>query len=171
MFRRNRGIFQGLTNMYAVNAQRIQHSFIYSMFGTGAGLGGPLGGYINDTFGWRTAFYFQIPLLVAASVLVLYHVHIVLPKAPLTIKQKLLQIDWLGSLTLVLFVGSLLLGLSLKTTEDLAWKDPRVWGLIVGSSVAFVGFVFAEAKVSPQPIMPLRLLMSRTPLAVALTNL
>jgi MFS family permease len=143
------------------------------MFGAGAGLGGPLGGYISDNFGWRTAFYFQIPLLIAAGVLVFIHVNIVLPEAgaPLSMRRRLAKIDWLGSFTLVIFVASLLLGLSLKATEDLPWKDPRVWGLLILSMVALVAFVFTEASISPHPVMPMRLLMSRTPLAVALTNL
>jgi predicted MFS family arabinose efflux permease len=91
------------------------------MFGAGASLGGPLGGYISDSFGWRTAFYFQVPLLIAAGVLVSIHVNIILleAEAPLSMRQKLAKIDWLGSLTLIIFVGSLLLSLSLKATEDL----------------------------------------------------
>jgi MFS family permease len=143
------------------------------MFGAGAGLGGPLGGYISDNVGWRTAFYFQVPLLIAAGVLASIHININLleAEAPLSIRQRLAKIDWLGSLTLIIFVGSLLLGLSLKATEDLPWKDPRVWGLLIVSVVTLSAFVFAEAKVSPHPVMPMRLLMSRTPLAVALTNL
>ena len=141
------------------------------MFGAGAGLGGPLGGYISDNFGWRTAFLMQIPFLVASSILVFIHVNIVLPKAPLTIMEKLKKIDWLGSLTLVLFVSSLLAGFSLKATEDLEWNDPRVWGSLSFSAVGLVAFVFVEAKISPEPVMPMRLLLSRTPLAVALTYL
>lgn len=145
--------------------------FQFSCFGAGAGLGGPLGGFINDTFGWRTAFYFQVPFLTIASILVSYNVNIILPRGPLTIRQKLGMIDWLGSLTLVVWVGTLLLALSLKATEDLPWRDPRVGGLLIISAITLAAFIFAEAKVSPHPIMPTRLLVSRTPLFVAFTNL
>jgi MFS family permease len=143
------------------------------MFGAGAGLGGPLGGYISDNFGWRTAFYFQVPLLIAAAVLVSIHINTdpLKAEAPLSMRTKMAKIDWIGSLTLIIFVGSLLLGLSLKATEDLAWKDPKIWGLLIASVIALAAFVFTEAKVSPHPILPMRLLISRTPLAVALTNL
>src|SRR5271170_4163557 len=128
------------------------------MFGAGAGLGGPLGGYISDNVGWRTAFYFQVPLLIAAGVLASIHININLleAEAPLSIRQRLAKIDWLGSLTLIIFVGSLLLGLSLKATEDLPWKDPRVWGLLIVSVIALAAFVFVEARVSPHPVMPMR---------------
>lgn len=141
------------------------------MFGAGAGLGGPLGGYIADNFGWRIAFLAQVPFLITAAILVSIHVKIVLPEAPLTLRQKLQRIDWLGSLTLVLFVASMLAGFSLKATEDLAWTHPYVWGSLSFSVVALLAFVFVEARVSPEPVMPMRLLLSRTPFAVSLTYL
>ncbi|KAG8809967.1 hypothetical protein FRC17_003151, partial [Serendipita sp. 399] len=152
---RNRGLFQGLANI---------------MFGAGAGLGGPLGGIIADTFGWRIAFLFQIPLLLISSALIAIHVDITLPRAPLTLKQKLARIDWLGSITLVGFVSSLLIGLNLKETEDLEWSDWRVYGRLIASALSLGAFVFVESRVSLEPVMPMRLLLSRTPLAVALTN-
>lgn len=152
---RSRGLFQGLANI---------------LFGAGAGLGGPLGGWISDNFGWRIAFGFQVPLLVLAAILVSIHVNIVLPKAPLTIKQKLAKVDWLGSLTLVVAVSSILIGFSLKATEDLEWSDMLVWGPLALGVLGFASFGFVEAKVSPEPVLPMQLLLSRTPLAVALTN-
>jgi len=86
-------------------------------------------------------------------------------------REKLRRIDWLGSFTLVLTVGSLLLGLSLKTTEDIPWSHPLVWGLLVFSAFFLVLFVCVEAKWSLAPVMPLRLLKQRTPMAVAMSNL
>jgi MFS family permease len=142
-----------------------------SLFGAGAGLGGPLGGLLNDTIGWRSAFLLQLPLLVISSLLVAIHVNIPLPQRPLTLRQKLARIDWLGSITLVFAVGCLLLGLTLKSTEELEWSDNRVWGLLAGSVVSWIAFVVAEIWISPEPVMPMRILGSRTPLAVAITNL
>jgi MFS family permease len=142
-----------------------------SLFGAGAGLGGPVGGYLSDKFGWRSAFLSQIPLLVGAFILVSIHIDIMVPKAALTLKQKLRRIDWLGSFTLVIWVGTLLLGFSLKATEELKWSDLRVWGLLLTSAIFLIGFIGVEAKISPRPIVPMNLLLSRTPFAVALTNL
>ena len=51
---KNRGLLQGLTNI---------------IFGLGSGLGGPIGGWMNDTLGWRRAFLIQIPLLLTDYVL------------------------------------------------------------------------------------------------------
>ena len=92
-------------------------------------------------------------------------------ESPLTLRQKLRRVDWLGSLSLVIFVGGLLAGLSLKAAEDLPWQHPFVWVSLIASGAALVAFVFVEARVAPEPVMPITLLLSRTPFSVALTNL
>ncbi|KAG8990252.1 hypothetical protein FRB93_003297 [Tulasnella sp. JGI-2019a] len=152
----SRGIYQGLGNVVA---------------GVGAGLGGPLGGFINDNFGWQWAFFSQIPLLLMSFTLIFTFVDVKLPQQPETTREKLSRIDYLGSLTLVLGVGSMLLGVTLKGSEDIPWSDPRVFGLLVSSTIFIAAFIYAETWVSKQPIMPLRLLKQRTPLAVAVSSL
>ncbi|KAG8809966.1 hypothetical protein FRC17_003150 [Serendipita sp. 399] len=159
------------TDLIPLRDRGVVHGIGAIMFGAGAGVGGPLGGGIADTFGWRTAFFFQVPLLLISSLLIAIHVEVVLPRTPLTLKQKLARIDWLGSITLVGFVSGLLIGLNLKETGDLKWSDQRVSGLLIASGISLGAFIVVELKISPEPVMPLRLLLSRTPLAVSLTNL
>ncbi|KAG8715102.1 hypothetical protein FRC09_016923, partial [Ceratobasidium sp. 395] len=134
------------------------------------GIGGPLGGWINDTIGWRAAFLIQIPILVLSAIVIILKVNIKLPDSKQTTRQKLARIDYAGSFTLVVSVGSLLLGLSLKTSEDLPWNSGLVIGLLCASGVFVIAFVYAEARWAPEPVMPLRLLAQRTPSAVALSN-
>ncbi|EIW82224.1 vacuolar amino acid permease [Coniophora puteana RWD-64-598 SS2] len=154
---KQRGLYQGMTNI---------------LFGLGAGLGGPVGGWVNDTLGWRAAFLLQIPLLFISFTIVALKVNIKLSdeiqNQPLW--TKLRRIDGLGAFTLVLAVGTLLLGFSLKTTEELSWSHPLVWGLFTASVVFWGAFVYVEARVAPFPVMPLRLITRRTPLAVSLAN-
>ena len=115
----------------------------------------------------------QIPFLLLSMVLVTLKVNIQLPfnVQSQSTYDKLRRIDWLGSLTLVSGVGCLLLGVSLKTAEDIPWSRPLVWGLLIAGFVSFVLFVLVEARWSAAPVMPMRLLMKRTPMAVALANL
>ena len=105
-------------------------------------------------------------------VLVSTKVNIPLPEEvrSLPLRTKLGRIDFLGSLTLVLTVGCLLLGLSLKSTEELPWSHPLIWGLISASGLWAVIFVVVETKVAKYPVMPIRLIKQRTPLAVSLAN-
>ncbi|KAG8881415.1 hypothetical protein FRB97_009610 [Tulasnella sp. 331] len=152
---KRRGIYQGLANV---------------LFGLGAGLGGPLGGFINDRFGWRWAFLIQAPILATSFLLVLFFVDIKLPAQAQTTREKLARIDYLGSLTLVLGVGCSLLAVTLKGSEELPWNSPLILGLLFLGLTSCCAFVGVEGFVSKHPIMPLRLLKQRTPLAVALVN-
>ncbi|KAH9844047.1 vacuolar amino acid permease [Rhodofomes roseus] len=152
---RQRGLYQGLTNI---------------LFGLGAGLGGPLGGFLNDTFGWRSAFLFQMPILLFSFVLVIVKVNIKLPEEiqQQSLHTKIRRIDYLGSFTLVGTVGCLLLGFSLKSTEELGWSHPLIWGLLLASVIWCILFVLVETHWSPYPVMPMRLVKQRTPLFVSL---
>ncbi|KAH8824720.1 major facilitator superfamily domain-containing protein [Flagelloscypha sp. PMI_526] len=155
---KQRGLYQGMANI---------------LFGLGAGIGGPLGGWINDTLGWRYAFLLQLPVLAFSVILVIWKVNIKLPgeieNQKLSLKLK--KIDFLGSFTLVGTVGSLLLAISLKSSEELPWSHPVVYGLLITSAVSGVLFFLSEKYWAPFPVMPLRLMTKRTPLAVSLNNL
>ncbi|KIK65443.1 hypothetical protein GYMLUDRAFT_70555 [Collybiopsis luxurians FD-317 M1] len=154
---KQRGLYQGMANI---------------LFGLGAGIGGPIGGWINDTFGWQAAFLFQAPVLLFSFVVVCLKVNIQLPSdvQNQTLRDKLRRIDFLGSLTLVGAVGCLLLGFSLKTTEEMPWSHPWIWGLFTASTLCGASFLLVEKYVSPYPVMPLRLITRRTPLAVSMSN-
>ncbi|KAJ6539182.1 major facilitator superfamily domain-containing protein [Mycena capillaripes] len=156
--RKQRGLYQGMANI---------------LFGLGAGIGGPFGGWINDVFGWRSAFYFQAPLLIFSATLVAWKVNIQLPSdvQDQPLHEKLRRIDVLGSLTLVGTVGCLLLGFSLKTTEEIPWSHPLIYGLFVASFICGMSFILVEKYWAPFPVMPLRLITRRTPLAVSVSNL
>ncbi len=86
------------------------------------------------------------------------------------VRAKLRRIDVLGSFTLVGTVGALLLGISLKSTEELPWAHPLIWGLLLASAVFGAAFIWVETCWSPFPVMPMRLIRQRTPLFVSLSN-
>ncbi|KIY49534.1 MFS general substrate transporter [Fistulina hepatica ATCC 64428] len=153
---KQRGLYQGMANI---------------LYGMGSGLGGPVGGWISDNFGWYADFL-HIPILIFSIVLVAWKVNIVLPYEVQnqSLADKLRRIDIFGSLTLVTTVGCLLLGFSLKTMEEIPWSHPLIWGLFVASVVFGVLFVLVEKHWAPYPVMPLRLMVQRTPLAVCIAN-
>jgi MFS family permease len=160
---RRRGLWQGISNIF---------------FGLGGALGGPLGGFISDRWGWRIVFFLQTPLLVAAGIGVFFFVRIPPSAVPKDAEEpwrvKIKRIDYLGSMTLVVAVASLLLSVSLKTSArtpsgvEYAWSDPLIWGLLIVSAVFTFLFLLVEARFALQPILPLSLMSRRTPLAVGL---
>ncbi|GAA5833772.1 hypothetical protein JCM9279_001622 [Rhodotorula babjevae] len=152
---KQRALFQGLANLW---------------FGAGSGLGGPLGGFISDRFGWRTAFLFQLPILVLAAILVFRNLRYRVAGQGKSKREMVRRIDYLGSLTLVLSLGSLLFALSFKNDRSLAWSSPYVWAPLIVFCLSGVAFVLVEAFWSPEPVMPLRILKDRNGLFVALIN-
>jgi MFS family permease len=157
-----------------------------------------MGGLINDTLGWRWAFYLQasariasihtlwltrqIPLLAVSGVLIYSKVNYTIPSTPGTStptdetpRQKLARIDFLGCFLLAGFVGALLLAVSLKTSavgeDELAWSDPLIAGLFGASGGLFLIFMFVEIKIAKEPVLPLELLHRRTAVSVAIHNL
>jgi hypothetical protein len=157
-----------------------------------------MGGLINDTLGWRWAFYLQvspplnsskfkgtdtqIPLLAISGVLIYLKVDYEIPLTPgtatptkQTARQKLARIDFLGCFLLAGFVGALLLAVSIKTSaigkDEIGWSDPLIVGLFGASGGLFLVFLLVEFEFSKEPVLPLELLHKRTAISVAIHNL
>lgn len=149
---RNRGVIQGIGNL---------------CYGTGAMLGGVLGGLINDhsKWGWRLAFMVQVPPVLLSAVAVAFLVKVP-PKQ--SDKSFLARIDFLGAFLTVSFLVLLLLGLN-SGGNVVSWSHPLPLTTIPLSVVAFAGFIYWESK-AKQPIIPVKLLATRTVLAACLCN-
>ncbi|KAJ7611730.1 MFS general substrate transporter [Roridomyces roridus] len=155
---KSRGLYQGFANL---------------LFGLGAAVGGPLGGWLGDTIGWRAAFVCQAPFLVVALILLFSKVRE--PESPLaptntTIYVKLKRIDYAGSATLVAALVTFLIGLNIKTTTSRQWGDSQVLGLLVAGIVLLCFFVWIELRYASEPVMPFSMISRRTPGFVALNN-
>ncbi|KAJ7494375.1 MFS general substrate transporter [Mycena galericulata] len=155
---KSRGLYQGFANL---------------LFGLGAAIGGPLGGWLGDTIGWRAAFVCQAPFVVFGLFLLYLKVRepdIVIAASGISIYAKLKRIDFAGSASLVLAILTLLVGMNFKTTNTYEWEDPHVWGFLTTSVVFACLFVLVELKYAVEPVMPITLLRRRTPGFVALNN-
>lgn len=140
------------------------------LWAVGGALGGPIGGLISDTLGWRAAFLVQVPLLVLALVSGLTHINyhpIAADSAAgptATAREKLARIDFWGCGTLFLTFGSFLLSLSLRNNSNLPWSNPWVITTTAAAPVFLAAFAYVEARVAVEPILPFRLIARRTPL-------
>ncbi|KAF4624518.1 hypothetical protein G7Y89_g13651 [Cudoniella acicularis] len=147
-------------------------------FGVGSSIGGPLGGWIDDHFGWRAAFMIQMPLTLLAVVLSLLfiktpensggpkggRVEDENPQVGLTKLAKWKRIDFTGAFLLVATLVAFLLAL---TTGD--WTSPLVLIALPLSFVLALAFIYFE-RFHAEPIIPVTLLLNRTILAACLTN-
>ncbi|KAF7867338.1 hypothetical protein EAF04_005421 [Stromatinia cepivora] len=123
----------------------------------GRSIGGPLGGLLADTIGWRWSFIGQGPLMLFAIVLVAYK----LPARSLSDEpthaedgpSRLRRIDFIGAFMLTGSIAAFLGALSLGG-QALPWSHLTVIGLLLGSILLSAVFVRYEVKVATEPIFP-----------------
>lgn len=124
-----------------------------SIFGIATIVGPFLGSFIVDHTTWRWVFYVNLPIGIAAILIIrsalgpLRPVH---PKA----------FDTVGAALLSGWVGSLMLALVENSDSGWAWTDPRLLGLLATAAVLLVAFVLYELR-HPEPVVPLRLFAQR----------
>ncbi|KAF2726187.1 putative major facilitator superfamily transporter [Polychaeton citri CBS 116435] len=148
---RRRGVWQGIGNI---------------VYGTGMGLGGVFGGFINDRIGWRWAFHIQVPFIVVAGIWACCMVNVPVKD---TDTAKIKRVDFLGAFLLSASLVLLLLGLN-SGGNIVPWNHPLVYVPLPLSFICLLGFIYVEDKIAPEPVIPVRLLLHRTVAAACLTN-
>lgn len=145
------------------------------VFSVGNALGGPLGGLLNDRVGWRFAFTIQLPPILLAVTMLSFYLQVPdLPKTPAEqrtldkcagkslisiIRQRL---DISGAVFLIGAVMTLLLALSFVIVQDALWSNPLVLGLLCAALVLSMSFLYIEAYIAEEPLLPMRLVNHRT---------
>ncbi|KAF8849187.1 hypothetical protein BDZ45DRAFT_663492 [Acephala macrosclerotiorum] len=138
-------------------------SFVNVVATLGRSIGGPLGGLLTDTVGWRWSFTGQGPLLILAIILVALKLPSFAPseeEQPKGQPSKLRRIDFIGAILLASAIVSLLGALSLGGVS-FPWSHPLVIGILLGSVLWGILFVLYESKYAFEPIFPPALVIQR----------
>ncbi|KAK3326031.1 major facilitator superfamily domain-containing protein [Apodospora peruviana] len=156
---RRRGMYQAMQN---------------GMFGFGAICGASFGGFLADAsgIGWRACFLLQVP--ISAFALLVGALVIKNPQGGFDLGQSFrdtwARVDFSGAFLLVAAISIQLVGLSLGGNE-LPWSSPWVIASLLGSGVLFAVFLVVEARTSAIPMIPLRMLRGRLPVATQFANI
>jgi len=131
----------------------------------GRSLGGPVGGWLADTVGWRWSFIGQVPLVLFAMVFIWWRLKTPVEQEASTRKRhnlgsKLGQIDFIGALLLVGFIVTLLLILDLGG-QRLPWSSPIIISLAVAAIVFGAAFFWYDSKIARLPVFSPSLLLQR----------
>ena len=120
----------------------------------GASAIGPLaGGVLTDTLGWRSIFFINLPIGVAAFAV---------GAARLRESRNPAggRADWVGTALIIAALTALMFGLI--RGNGLGWASPAIVALFASAAVAFAGFVFYELRIAAAPMADLRLFRRRS---------
>ncbi len=124
-----------------------------AVFGLASIAGPLLGGYFTTHLSWRWIFYVNLPVGVAALVVLA----IVLPGRLRRVRHA---IDYAGAALLAVALSSLTLIADLGGTT-LGWTSPAMLALYAAAAVGLVAFVTVERRAA-EPVLPPRLFGQRT---------
>ncbi|WDL96092.1 MDR family MFS transporter [Alicyclobacillus sp. ALC3] len=115
-----------------------------AVFGLASIFGPLLGAYITEYINWHWVFYINVPIGVAAFILVAFFYHE-------SVDHARRIIDWVGVATLVPAIAAMMVALQLGGAKY-AWGSARILGLFALAAALFAAFLFVETKV-PEPII------------------
>lgn len=157
-----------ISDMVPVRSVAAWRSYVNVAATTGRALGGPVGGWLCDTIGWRWCFHGQIPITVLGMLLILW-------KMPTNtssqtsklsdsdptqqcLSQKWKRIDVLGALLIASAITIFLLLLDIIAKEYPPLPIILLTALLL---ILLLLFYLTETHHAAEPILPIRLLVSR----------
>ncbi|VUG16367.1 DEBR0S1_14994g1_1 [Brettanomyces bruxellensis] len=153
---RRRGVYQGLGNM---------------CYGLGSTVGGTFGGWVAHHFGWRMAFWCQVPygiLCIFIMVSTLKLPASLMDRNPyyrLPLREKLRVVDVRG---IALLASALTIFI---ITTSFSFQSTFALCCMAGLFLLAVGLFLHAESVAQAPIVPVKLLKDRSVLGCSLSNM
>lgn len=131
-----------------------------------ANISGPsIGGLIVGSVSWRWCFWINLPVGALSLIIIFFALKIDLKdRSPLTLRQKIVELDLVGNMLFVPSLTSLFLALSWAGTKY-PWSSGTVIGLLVTFTVLLALFAYDQMRRGEKATLPPRILGNRSVLA------
>lgn len=123
-----------------------------------------LGGVIVDGLGWRWCFWINLPLGFVTLVVLLFCLADRKPQVNLTWRQRILQLDFIGTVLFVPSLTCLFIALSWAGSKY-AWNSPTIIGLFCAFGVLLGLFTIDQYHKGEAATLPPRILRNRSVLS------
>ncbi|CEQ40431.1 SPOSA6832_02056, partial [Sporobolomyces salmonicolor] len=154
-------------NSLPIRMQALMTHRVCSGFGT---VVGPLiGGVLTSKLSWRWCFW--VNLLPSPFVFVIIFFFCNPPRIPqtLSVRERLVRMDWVGAFLLLGATVCLLLALQ-EGGITTPWRSSKIIGLLVGFCVIFLAFLALQAYLGEKSSISMRLLRTRNMAAASFVN-
>ena len=138
-----------VADLYTLEQRAKLSAVMSAVFGFSSVVGPLIGGFITDQLSWHWVFFVNLPIGIAAFILVK-----TVMIEPITERHRH-RLDWLGMGTLLGWTILLVFALEMGG-RDYAWGSPVIVGAFVGSAILLVAFIVAERRAA-EPLIPFNL--------------
>jgi MFS family permease len=169
--------FSLIRDMYETEKAGVYLGLTGTMISVSMLAGPTLTGILIQTVSWRAACHVVWPVLTLAAVLIFFGVHVTKEEAEPFAVPSMKRVDLIGALGFVLFLGGIILSLSLgpKSSRPSAIEMPfGSLGNNIMITLAVIGLIILITMVKQKgddAILPARVLKDRNTLCLTLINL
>ncbi|KAH6684655.1 MFS gliotoxin efflux transporter glia [Halenospora varia] len=161
------GIASGIYTIIAFTAKPNQRpaftGILGAVYGVASVIGPLLGGLLTDNLSWRWCFYINLPIGGASAAIILIFFRTPRAATPMKaeLKEKFLQMDFLGTLTIMAAGICYVLAMQWGGVTK-AWNSPAVVGTLIGFGLIVSAFVVLEWRLCERAMILFRLLRVQT---------
>ncbi|KAJ5772552.1 hypothetical protein N7520_003081 [Penicillium odoratum] len=156
------GVFIIIASIASPRRRPVFIGIVGMSYGIASVVGPLVGGAFADKVTWRWCFYINLPVggIAATSIFFFFHTPDNASTAKGTLKEKLLQMDPIGTILLICTIISYILPLQ-SGGQTKAWNSSTVIGLLVGFPLMIIAFVAWERFQGERAAFPPRLMSNR----------